>query len=76
MPEPSHIPCPMCGHSYEEERITDVINYLENTTLPSSPWWIKVKKDVIIVGHADNIQTILNPSTNPQGLELTRDEEI
>ena len=24
MPEPSHTPCPMCGHSYEEERITDV----------------------------------------------------
>jgi len=22
--EPSHEPCPMCGHSYEEERITDV----------------------------------------------------
>ena len=24
MPEPSHTPCPMCGHSYEEEQIVDV----------------------------------------------------
>ena len=24
MSEPSHEPCPMCGHSYEEERIADV----------------------------------------------------
>ena len=24
MSEPSHEPCPMCGHSYEEEQIVDV----------------------------------------------------
>ena len=24
MPEPSHEPCPMCGHSYEEEQMVDV----------------------------------------------------
>lgn len=24
MPEPSHEPCPMCGASYQNERITDV----------------------------------------------------
>ena len=24
MPEPSHLPCPMCGHTEEEERISDV----------------------------------------------------
>jgi poly(A) polymerase len=59
---------------FKEKRITEVINYLENRNLPSSPWWIKVEKDGIIVGQAEKVQTVLKHDMYPQGLELTRDE--
>ena len=61
---------------FKEERITETINYLENANLPSSHWWIKVKKDGIIVGQAEKVQTVLTPSMTPKGFELTRNEEI
>ena len=57
---------------FKEERITNVVNYLNNRSLPISNWWIKVEQDGIIVGKAHSVRSVLEPRMKPFGNELTK----
>jgi hypothetical protein len=54
----------------KEEIISNAISYLDKKNFPSSEWWFKVEKDGIIVGHANQVQSVLDPKMSPAGIQI------
>lgn len=57
-----------------EQKIQNAINYLETKSLPTSDWWYEIKGVGTIVGHSNQVQTVLDPRMAPRGYPIDANE--